>query len=111
MGLPFAVASCGYVLGGALLLGAAALTVFSCHLLIHCASKIDYPKSFYHVTEASIPQLTFLIDAALVLLCFGVGASYLIVIGGLMPDVMDQMHVGGIWNNRSTWIVIGESYK
>lgn len=107
LGLPFAVGSCGFVLGSCLLIGAAALTIFSCHLLIHCASKINYPKSFYHVAEASVPQFTFLIDLALVLLCFGVGASYLIVIGGLMPDVMDQMGMGGIWNDRSTWIVIG----
>jgi hypothetical protein len=107
LGLPYAVGSCGYALGTCLLVGAAALTVFSCHLLIHCATKISYPKSFYHVAEASVPQLTFLIDMALVLLCFGVGASYLIVIGGLMPDVMDQMGVSGVWNDRSTWIIIG----
>jgi hypothetical protein len=107
LGLPYAVSSCGFVLGGCLLVGSAALTVFSCHLLIHCATKISYPKSFYHVAEASVPQLTFLIDVALVLLCFGVGASYLIMIGGLMPDVMDQMGVSGVWNDRSTWIIIG----
>ncbi|CAE7673250.1 avt5 [Symbiodinium microadriaticum] len=65
------------------------------------------PSSFYTVAEASVPQLTFLIDLAVAVQCFGVCASYLIVIGGLMPDVMDNFGIGGFWTDRTPWIVLG----
>jgi amino acid permease len=48
-----------------------------------------------------------MIDFAVALQCFGVCASYLIVIGGLMPDVMDNWGIGGFWGNRQPWIILG----
>ena len=41
-------------------------------------------------------------------MCFGVGLSYLIVIGDLMPDAIDAFGVeSGFFSNRQIWIVIG----
>ena len=45
------------------------------------------PSSFYTVAKASVPSFTKLIDVAVMIKCFGVGTSYLIVIGDLAPDV------------------------
>lgn len=107
LGLPYALSKCGYVLGTALIILSAGATIFSLHLLTLCSHKVDYPKSFYHVTEASVPQLTFLIDFSVAILCFGVGASYLVVIGDLMPDMMSQFGASGAFTKRFTWIIIG----
>jgi hypothetical protein len=87
LGLPYAFAASGWYLGYALITLAALLTLFSLYLLSVCATKVEHPSSFYKVTNASIPRATFLVDASVASMCFGVAVSYLIVIGGLMPDV------------------------
>lgn len=109
LGLPYAFAASGWTLGYALVLFAGLCTTFSLHCLAICASKVKPPSSFYRVTEASIPKFTFLIDASVASMCFGVGVSYLIVIGGLMPDVMDQLGADSFWQHREPWIIIGFS--
>lgn len=107
LGLPYAFAKTGWILGSVLLGFSAISSIFSLHILAICAAKTKIPASFYSVTEATIPKFTFLIDLSVVLQCFGVGISYLIVIGGLMPAVMTQFDAPSFWRNRLTWVVIG----
>ena len=108
LGLPYALANSGLILGLFLVLLSAGLSTFSLHILSISASKVPPPASFYSVTEASVPQLTFLIDLAVAIQCFGVCASYLIVVGDLMPDVLSQLgQSGGFFTERYPWILIG----
>ena len=107
LGLPYAVAKSGWVLGLVLLAISGVATIFSLHLLTICSTKVAAPSSFYAVTEASIPRFTFLIDFAVFLQTFGAAAAYLIVIGGLMPDVMQQIGATGIWQQRHVWVLLG----
>lgn len=107
LGLPFAIANTGLVLGILLLVASGVLAFFSLHLLSISASKIPPPASFYAVTEASVPQLTFLIDLAVTVQCFGVCSSYLIVVGGLMPDVVLQLGItDGFFTEKYPWILL-----
>ena len=45
--------------------------------------------------------------------CFGVGTSYFVVIGDLMPDVMEGFlpsdKSDSVWTNRQLWIFIFSS--
>lgn len=108
LGLPYALANSGLILGLCLVLLSSGLAIFSLHLLSISATKVPPPASFYSVTEASVPQLTFLIDLAVAIQCFGVCASYLIVVGGLMPDVVTQLGVtSGFFTERYPWILLG----
>lgn len=107
LGLPYAVAKSGWVLGLSLLAISGLATVFSLHLLTICAAKVSPPSSFYAITEASMPRFTFLIDFAVFLQTFGAAAAYLIVIGGLMPDVMQQIGIDGVWQQRHVWVLLG----
>lgn len=108
LGLPYAIANSGLILGLILVVISSGLSIFSLHILSISASKVPPPASFYSVTEASAPQLTFLIDLAVAIQCFGVCSSYLIVIGGLMPDVMSQLGVNsGFFVERYPWILLG----
>lgn len=109
LGLPYALAYSGSVLGMILVCTSCILGLFSLHLLAICAKRVPPPSSFYSVTEASVPQMTFMIDLAVAVQCFGVCASYLIVIGGLMPEVMSQFGADGFWVDRRPWIIIGFS--
>ena len=47
--------------------------------------------NFHRVAEAAVPRAAWLIDLAVAIKCFGVGCSYLIVVGDLMPEVVEQL--------------------
>lgn len=108
LGLPWAFAQTGWILGSLLLLCSAVSSSFSLHILSICATKTPQPSSFYSVTEATLPKLTFLVDLAVFFQCFGVCISYLIVISGLMPQVLSGFGVhNGFITERVTWVIIG----
>lgn len=113
LGLPFALSNTGYVMGSVLLCLSAMSSSFALHLLALCALKLPYPSSFYKVASTAMPNFEKLIDLAVVIKCFGVATSYLIVIGGLMPDVMDDVygstdgHSKGFFSSRMTWVTAG----
>jgi amino acid permease len=86
LGLPHAFAECGYVLGCVLLTSAALCSGFGLYLLSASAKKVGGggPSSFFKVTAATIPRWAFLVDVAIAIKCFGVGTSYLVVVGTLL---------------------------
>jgi amino acid permease len=107
LGLPYAFSRTGWVLGSILLIICGCFSSFGLHLLALCALKDKYPSSFYTVAHSAMPKFTLLIDIAVAVKCFGVATSYLIVIGDLMPDVMDFFDVGGALAHRQLWVLIG----
>jgi amino acid permease len=86
---------------------AAMSSAFALHILSACALKTSGPSSFYSVAATAMPEFTLLIDIAVAIKCFGVATSFLIVIGDLMPDVMDSINASGIWLHRQIWVTIG----
>lgn len=107
LGLPFAFANTGWILGSVLMLVAGLATAFSLHILSACALNIDGPSTLYSVTELTMPKFAILVDLAVVISCFGASTSYLIVIGDLMPQVMDALGASGVFLDREIWIAIG----
>lgn len=113
LGLPYAFSRTGWVLGSLLIMLSATSSSFALHLLSCCALKLPYPSSFYKVANAAFPSLEKLIDIAVVVKCFGVATSYLIVIGGLMPDVIEELYGSTsnasrrFWESRLVWVTLG----
>lgn len=56
-----------------------------------------------------MPKLTTVIDTAVAVKCFGVATSYLIVIGDLMPEVMEQFGAPEAMQSRLLWVTVGFS--
>ena len=48
-----------------------------------------------------------IVDIAVLLKCFGVASSYLIIISDLMPTACDQMGCVSGAKDRDTWVLIG----
>jgi amino acid permease len=89
LGLPHAMAECGYLLGAFLLTLAGVAAAFALHLLATSAQTVNiWPSSFYTTATAAVPRAAWLIDLAVAMKCFGVACSFLIVIGDLLPDAM-----------------------
>jgi len=99
LGLPHAFGVCGWVLGYSLLIVFACLASLGLFLLSCCATKLREadPKrgkqSFYAIAMAVLPQATTLIDAAVAIKCFGVGTSYFIVVGDLVPTALEGLGI------------------
>ena len=107
LGLPYAFASAGWGLGSILLIFSCLSSAFSLHTLSLCAMSLPGPSSFYSVGHHVMPAFTLVIDFAVAIKCFGVATSYLIVIGDLMPDVMEQFDAPEFWHSRFIWVIFG----
>ena len=107
LGLPYAFANSGWLLGSILLILSCISSAFALHTLSLCAMSLPGPSSFYSVGHHVMPAFTLVIDFAVAIKCFGVATSYLIVIADLMPDVMNQMGAPSVWHRRYVWVLIG----
>ena len=109
LGIAHAYSNSGYVLGLVLLLLSAALSLFGLHLLTLSARTLNTnPASFYTVAHGIAPAATPLIDAALVVKCFGVATSYLIVIGDLLPTALAALfpdHLPSTPSSSTLWML------
>eukprot|EP00756_Hemistasia_phaeocysticola_P017396 Hpha_TRINITY_DN15535_c0_g1::TRINITY_DN15535_c0_g1_i1::g.109083::m.109083 len=109
LGLPHGIKECGLVLGIIVMTTCCCLSTFSLHLLAQCGHffhQRGQPSSFYAVAVEAIPRWSIITDIAVVVNCFANGATYLIVVGDLMPDVMDFMGAGGVAQNRRLWVLV-----
>jgi len=89
LGMPAALAQAGYTLGMVFMAIFGGCSAFGCHLLQCSARRIGQaPCSFYTVSNAVAPRWTWLIDSAVMMKCFGVATSYLIIVGDLAPPAL-----------------------
>ncbi|KAI9594611.1 transmembrane amino acid transporter protein-domain-containing protein [Syncephalis fuscata] len=110
LAMPSAIAATGLVFGAFLIVFSACCSGFGLYLLSRCAATLhSRDASFYRVAQRTYPGAATVIDLAIAIKCFGVGVSYLIIIGDLMPQVMDPLLGGGsfAWlNDRRLWITL-----
>merc|ERR1712136_630238 len=82
-------------------------SAFGSHLLACAAIKLGHaPAPFYSVSNTVAPQWTWLIDGAVMIKCFGVGTSYLIIVGDLLPDALSNLGVHGMTRREGVLIVL-----
>lgn len=106
LGIPHAFAECGWALGLVCIVCFGIFSAFGSHLLACAAIKLGHaPASFYSVSNTVAPQWTWLIDGAVMIKCFGVGTSYLIIVGDLLPDALSNLGVHGM--TRREGVLIG----
>lgn len=127
LGLPYAVAQSGWLVGGSLLLLSAVLSGHGFDLLTRSARTIHQrslsgphvppsrprPASFYTLCQVCMPRGTVLVDATVAVKCFGVAISYLVIVGDLLPDVVKEARqhpLGGppadVWEERWVWVTL-----
>merc|ERR1719324_355838 len=94
LSLPWAVSTCGWVLGMSLFLAAAYFSFQSLFLLskICCDSEVrkNGPEllSFYTITAAASPRLAPFVDFIVAVKTFGVATSYLQVVRDVMSPII-----------------------
>ncbi|KAE8419263.1 transmembrane amino acid transporter protein-domain-containing protein [Aspergillus pseudocaelatus] len=95
LAMPLAISHMGIVLGVIVILWSGMTAGFGLYLQSRCAQYLDRgTASFFALSQLTYPNAAVIFDAAIAIKCFGVGVSYLIIIGDLMPGVV-QGFVGG----------------
>ncbi|KAL2820472.1 transmembrane amino acid transporter protein-domain-containing protein [Aspergillus cavernicola] len=95
LAMPLAISHMGIVLGIFVILWSGVMAGFGLYLQSRCAQYLDKGSaSFFALSQITYPNAAVIFDAAIAIKCFGVGVSYLIIIGDLMPGVV-QGFIGG----------------
>lgn len=88
--MPAAMSSFGMFPGIAVIAFSAFCSGFGLYLQSRCAKYIERgTASFFSLSQITYPNAAVIFDAAIAIKCFGVGVSYLIIIGDLMPQVIE----------------------
>jgi amino acid permease len=88
--MPLAIAHMGITLGVIVVIWSGIAAGFGLYLQSRCAQYLDRgAASFFALSQLTYPNAAVIFDAAIAIKCFGVGISYLIIIGDLMPGVVE----------------------
>lgn len=108
LAMPHALSQMGILLGVIVIIWAGLTAGFGLYLQTRCAKYLDRgSSSFAALSKITYPNAAVVFDGAIAIKCFGVGVSYLIIIGDLMPGVVKgfgQGNVPGFLIDRQFWI-------
>lgn len=89
LAMPSALSHMGVLLGVVVIVWSGLTAGFGLYLQTRCARYLDRGHaSFFALSQITYPNAAVVFDAAIAIKCFGVGISYLIIIGDLMPGVV-----------------------
>ena len=89
LAMPLALSRMGMLLGIWAMIWSGVTAGFGLYLQTRCARYLERgSSSFFALSQITYPNAAVLFDAAISIKCFGVGVSYLIIIGDLMPGVV-----------------------
>ncbi|CEP61360.1 Avt7p LALA0_S03e01112g [Lachancea lanzarotensis] len=99
LAIPYAFRSDGILVGVLLVLVGAITSGFGLFVLAKCSKALKEPRtsSFFTLCSITYPSLSLLFDFSMFVQCYGVGLSYLVLVGDLLPGVL-----GG---TRNGWIL------
>lgn len=109
LAMPLAMSHMGILLGTIVIVWAGVTAGFGLYLQTRCAAYLERGSaSFFALSQITYPNAAVIFDAAIAIKCFGVGVSYLIIIGDLMPGVVrgfaDENSLSPFMFDRHFWI-------
>ncbi|KAI9845751.1 MAG: hypothetical protein M1837_004584 [Sclerophora amabilis] len=111
LAMPSALSHMGMVLGILVIIWAGVTSAFGLYLQTRCARYLERGSaSFFSLSQITYPNAAVIFDGAIAIKCFGVGVSYLIIIGDLMPGVIRAFSEDaggfGFLLDRQFWITV-----
>ena len=92
LAMPLALSRMGVLPGIIIILWSGLTAGFGLYLQTRCARYLERGSaSFAALSQMTYPNAAIIFDAAIAIKCFGVGVSYLIIIGDLMPGVVQGL--------------------
>lgn len=114
LAMPYALKADGILLGVFVIVFSASTSAFGLYLQGKCSKYVadGEDASFFALSQLTYPMLSVVFDLAIAVKCFGVGVSYLVVIGDLMPKIIesliseDYLLDNTMLLNRNFWITL-----
>ncbi|KAI2604827.1 transmembrane amino acid transporter protein-domain-containing protein [Hypoxylon fragiforme] len=111
LAMPSAMSHFGMTIGVIVILWSGFTSSFGLYLQSRCARYLDRgSSSFFALSQMTYPNAAVIFDAAIAIKCFGVAVSYMIIIGDLMPGVVEgfDSRVSDIpyLTDRNFWITV-----
>lgn len=108
LAIPFVFRNGGVLVGVLLTVLAALASALGLVLLAQCSKVLVYPRrsSFFSLCMLAFPMCSPLSDLAMFVQCFGVGLSYLILVGDLFPPLFANFGDRNDWILYSTVIIV-----
>lgn len=110
LAMPFGLKSNGVLFGSLLIIWSSLTSSFGLYLQNKVAKYTQQQGavSYFSLAQLTYPHLSIIFDSAIAIKCFGVGVSYLVVIGDLMPKIMETLAVDAdsILMARNLWITL-----
>ncbi|EGW30485.1 uncharacterized protein SPAPADRAFT_63306 [Spathaspora passalidarum NRRL Y-27907] len=110
LAMPFGLKANGLLFGCILIVWSSLTSAFGLYLQNKVAKYTDQrgAVSYFSLAQLTYPKLSIVFDSAISIKCFGVGVSYLVVIGDLMPKIMESAKVKpeSILMARNFWISV-----
>lgn len=108
LAMPYGLKSNGLAFGSFLIIWSSLTSAFGLYLQNKVAKYTQQQDavSYFSLCQLTYPQLSVIFDGAIAIKCFGVGVSYLVVIGDLMPKIMESLGCKGdsVLMLRNWWI-------
>ncbi|KAH3678168.1 hypothetical protein WICPIJ_008926 [Wickerhamomyces pijperi] len=114
LAMPYALKADGILLGIFVIAFSACTSSFGLYLQGKCCKYVNDGEdaSFFALSQLTYPMLSVVFDLAIAVKCFGVGISYLVVIGDLMPKIIeslineDYLIAHSVLLERNFWITL-----
>uniref|UniRef100_A0A060TC86 ARAD1B21538p n=1 Tax=Blastobotrys adeninivorans TaxID=409370 RepID=A0A060TC86_BLAAD len=108
LAMPFAYKANGVLLGTILISLAGVTAGFGLYLQSLGARYVPRGHaSFFAVAKVTYPSLAVVFDLAIAVKCFGVGVSYVIIVGDLMPQICESLGLTHEYLlHRQIWVTI-----
>ncbi|KAF9461215.1 vacuolar amino acid transporter 5 [Collybia nuda] len=110
---PLAMASAGIIPGMITCIFSGCVAAFGLYLLSLCATQAPHRRaSFFAIAQLTFPKAAVFFDAAIAIKCFGVSISYLIIVKGLMPNVVESLYhvLTSPTTNPPSWTLNGGNW-
>lgn len=111
LAMPSVMSHMGIMLGIFMIIWSGLTSAFGLYLQARCARYLDRgTSSFFALSQLTYPNAAIVFDTAIAIKCFGVGVSYIIIIGDLMPGVMkglvgeNAVEAAAFLGDRHFWV-------
>ncbi|CAO3671866.1 unnamed protein product [Umbelopsis vinacea] len=111
LAMPSAVASVGLIPGMFVIVFSGITSALGLYFLSKAAARTEgRDASFFAVSQLTWPSAAIFFDLAIAIKCFGVGISYMLIVGDLMPQIIQTIFHPGVdleyLLDRRIWITV-----
>ncbi|KAI0217558.1 hypothetical protein L0F63_000374 [Massospora cicadina] len=110
LAMPFSYSKFGLGFGAVMELFLMSASIAGVYFLISCAQILGGRSTNYaNLSKLTYPRLALAFELIIAIKCFGIGVSYFMVMGDLLPQIGLYFSASedSVWCSRSFWIVVG----